>query len=499
MRGEPEPLLPSARLRRIRQSVRSGSGDRGSGSIDQSETTHDTHRAHPPPARAERLPGDPRPPEVGHHPVDGDRRRRRVHPLRPAGEGVLGRRRGAADPAERLDGRHRVHEPRRLRLAGAVRRDPGRARSRPRGRRARDRGLEDPRPHGGAAPRELVGDRPRGNADLLRFTVDDSDPEIAARLANAYAQAFTVYKANLDTAQLSQAREDLERRVARAPRRGRVGNRALSRPRSTARSSCARWSSSRPPTCSCSRRPAPARSHRPRSATRSSARSSGSCSGSRSRSSGRRSTSASGRRRRSSVASGCRSSRGSPSRRAARRRKRRLAMLHDPQDAYAEAVRRLRTNLEFANVDRGARVIMVTSAVEREGKSTTIANLAVALARSGRNVALVDLDLRQPVLAKYFDLQGQPGITDVDPASAPTSTRRSRRSGSRFPPPPRSARTARSARPVGMNVLTDGTAAREPRRARRHAGARPRPRRACAPRTTTSSSTPRRSSPSATR
>ena len=43
-------------------------------------------------------------------------------------------------------------------------------------------------------------------------------------------------------------------------------------------------------------------------------------------------------------------------------------MLHDPQDAYAEAVRRLRTNLEFANVDRDARVIMVTSAVEREGK-----------------------------------------------------------------------------------------------------------------------------------
>ena len=88
-------------------------------------------------------------------------------------------------------------------------------------------------------------------------------------------------------------------------------------------------------------------------------------------------------------------------------------MIHEPQDAYAEAVRRLRTNLEFANVDRDARVIMITSAVEREGKSTTIANLAVALARSGRNVALVDLDLRQPVLAKYFELQGRQGITDV--------------------------------------------------------------------------------------
>jgi Mrp family chromosome partitioning ATPase len=56
---------------------------------------------------------------------------------------------------------------------------------------------------------------------------------------------------------------------------------------------------------------------------------------------------------------------------------------------------------------------MVTSAVEQEGKSTTIANLAVALARSGRRVVLVDLDLRRPFLNRLFHTSGRPGITDV--------------------------------------------------------------------------------------
>ncbi|MBA3348415.1 MAG: AAA family ATPase [Actinobacteria bacterium] len=95
------------------------------------------------------------------------------------------------------------------------------------------------------------------------------------------------------------------------------------------------------------------------------------------------------------------------------RRGDRLAMLHEPSDVSAEAVRRLRTNFELANLDGDARVIMVTSAGPDEGKSTTIANLAVALARSGRSVALVELDLRRPALAAFFRLGGRPGLTDV--------------------------------------------------------------------------------------
>ena len=73
----------------------------------------------------------------------------------------------------------------------------------------------------------------------------------------------------------------------------------------------------------------------------------------------------------------------------------------------------LRTSIDFVNLDRGARVIMVTSALDREGKSTTIANLAVAFARTGRRVVLVDLDLRRPALARFFGLRGREGLTNV--------------------------------------------------------------------------------------
>jgi polysaccharide biosynthesis transport protein len=90
-----------------------------------------------------------------------------------------------------------------------------------------------------------------------------------------------------------------------------------------------------------------------------------------------------------------------------------LVMLAEPTGPPAEAFRKLRTNIEFLNLDQGARTIMVTSAAPREGKSTTIANLAVALARAGRRVVLVDLDLRRPYLHRFFDLTSGPGFTDV--------------------------------------------------------------------------------------
>jgi polysaccharide biosynthesis transport protein len=90
-----------------------------------------------------------------------------------------------------------------------------------------------------------------------------------------------------------------------------------------------------------------------------------------------------------------------------------LVMLTDPGGSQGEAFRMLRTNFDFATLGREARAIMVTSALESEGKSTTAGNLAVALARAGRRVALVDLDLRRPYLARFFDLNGRPGVTDV--------------------------------------------------------------------------------------
>lgn len=94
------------------------------------------------------------------------------------------------------------------------------------------------------------------------------------------------------------------------------------------------------------------------------------------------------------------------------RSRNRLVMLQEPNGAQSEAFRMLRTNLEFTRLNHEAKSILVTSAVEQEGKTTTIANLAVALARAGNRVALVDLDLRRPFLHQFFDLEG-PGLTQV--------------------------------------------------------------------------------------
>ena len=91
-----------------------------------------------------------------------------------------------------------------------------------------------------------------------------------------------------------------------------------------------------------------------------------------------------------------------------------LVMVAQPKHNAAEAFRLLRANLEFVRVTgNDVRTILVTSAVEREGKSTTAANLAITEARSGRSVALVDLDLRRPYIDRFFRLVGVPGIADV--------------------------------------------------------------------------------------
>lgn len=94
------------------------------------------------------------------------------------------------------------------------------------------------------------------------------------------------------------------------------------------------------------------------------------------------------------------------------RRAGKLVMLEEPASLRAEAFRMLRGTLDSMALGRGVRTIMFTSALQREGKSTTVANLAIAFARAGKRVVLVDLNLRRPVLARFFDLEG-PGVTQV--------------------------------------------------------------------------------------
>lgn len=90
-----------------------------------------------------------------------------------------------------------------------------------------------------------------------------------------------------------------------------------------------------------------------------------------------------------------------------------VAMVTAPGSPQAEAFRVLAANIETANLDVGATSILVASPGRGDGKSTTIANVAVGLARLGRRVVLVDMDLRRPTVDRLFDLEAAPGLTGV--------------------------------------------------------------------------------------
>lgn len=79
----------------------------------------------------------------------------------------------------------------------------------------------------------------------------------------------------------------------------------------------------------------------------------------------------------------------------------------------SEALRELRTNLSYIDVDRPPRVIVITSSIPGEGKSTLTANLADAIASTNANVVVIDCDLRRPMQSELFSLRGGVGLTDV--------------------------------------------------------------------------------------
>lgn len=90
-----------------------------------------------------------------------------------------------------------------------------------------------------------------------------------------------------------------------------------------------------------------------------------------------------------------------------------LVTIHNPRSPISEAFRTLRTNLEFTSLDKPIRAMVVTSAAPEEGKSTTLANLAVAMAQAGKKVILVDCDLRRPSLHTIFGARNTPGLSDM--------------------------------------------------------------------------------------
>jgi capsular exopolysaccharide synthesis family protein len=98
-----------------------------------------------------------------------------------------------------------------------------------------------------------------------------------------------------------------------------------------------------------------------------------------------------------------------------------LIALRDPRSPAAEAYRTLRTNIQFSSLDRPLKTLLATSTAPNEGKSTTIANLAVTMAQAEQRVILVDCDLRRPSLHTLFGVSNESGVTSalLDQADAP--------------------------------------------------------------------------------
>ena len=91
----------------------------------------------------------------------------------------------------------------------------------------------------------------------------------------------------------------------------------------------------------------------------------------------------------------------------------RLVTFSNPHSPVAEAYRTLRTNIQFSTIDKPIQTLLATSTGPDEGKSTTLANLAVAIAQTGSSVVLVDCDLRRPTIHRIFGLRNTDGLTNV--------------------------------------------------------------------------------------
>lgn len=84
-----------------------------------------------------------------------------------------------------------------------------------------------------------------------------------------------------------------------------------------------------------------------------------------------------------------------------------------PDSQISEQYRTIRTNIHFSSIDDKYRSLIITSPGHKEGKSTTVTNLAISMAQQGEKVLVVDADLRNPILHTIFNLENTTGLTNV--------------------------------------------------------------------------------------
>ena len=90
-----------------------------------------------------------------------------------------------------------------------------------------------------------------------------------------------------------------------------------------------------------------------------------------------------------------------------------IYVVRQPRSPVSEAFRSLRTNLEFSSVDRQLRSLVVTSSTPNEGKTTIAVNLAAIIAQGGKQVTLLDADLRKPQVHHFLELPNRAGLSDL--------------------------------------------------------------------------------------
>ena len=90
----------------------------------------------------------------------------------------------------------------------------------------------------------------------------------------------------------------------------------------------------------------------------------------------------------------------------------RLITHHKPSDPISEAYRSLRTAIQYSRIDKPIKVLLVVSALPKEGKSTTTANVGITMAKAGLKTLIVDGDLRRPVLHRLFNTDRKPGLME---------------------------------------------------------------------------------------